>query len=79
MSFAGELVRKAREELELSQTEVAKEIGFTNVFLNRVELGRVDLPVGQVEKFAKVLKIDKEDIMKALKKDFSARLELRAK
>ncbi len=79
MSFAGELIRRARENLELSQTAVAKEMGFTNAFLNRVEFGRCELPAGQVEKFAKVLKIDKEEIMKALKKDMGARLELRAK
>ncbi len=79
VSFAGELIRSAREGLELSQTEVAKAIGFSNVFLNRIELGNCDLPPSHIDAVTKVLKLDKAKIIKALKDDLGARLELEAK
>ena len=53
----GERIKKRRTELDLSQEEVANELGYksrTSVF--KVEQGITDLPLSKVKEFAKVLK-----------------------
>ena len=79
----GERIKKRRTELDLSQEEVANELGYksrTSVF--KVEQGITDLPLSKVKEFAKVLKttpsylmgwgddegINKEEIKKEEKK-----------
>ncbi len=79
MSFTGELIRKLRKENELTQTEAANLLGFTNVFLNRIEFGQADLPAKHVNKIAKILKVDKEKIVEALKRDLGDKLGNRAR
>lgn len=79
MTETGALIRLMREKKELTQSAVAKELGFTNVFLHRIERGQADLPPKYAEQMAKILGLEKDDIIKAMKRDMSNRLEMRAK
>jgi len=75
----GKLIRKMRELLGLSQLDAAKEIGFSNVFLGRIELGKCELPFKHVDKVASVLKLHKEDLVGAIKSDVMHKIEERYK
>jgi transcriptional regulator with XRE-family HTH domain len=75
MTVTGKLLRDKREKLELSQKKAAKLMGFSNVFLGRIELGKCDLPVKHVTIAAKVLKITRDEILSSLKFDLSSRID----
>jgi ribosome-binding protein aMBF1 (putative translation factor) len=79
MNNTGHLIKLAREKRELSQTMVSTYMGFTNVFLGRIEAGHCLLPARHVEKLSRILNVDKEDILKAMKKDMSERLDKKAR
>lgn len=79
MNHTGELIRSSREKRNLSQTMVSTYLGFTNVFLGRVEAGHCLLPARHVDKMARVLDISKDDLLKAMKKDLAERLEKKAR
>lgn len=50
-------IKKRREELGLSQEELAKETGYTSrTSIAKIESGKVDLPQSKIEIFAKALK-----------------------
>ena len=74
MTQVGEYIKKLRAEALLTQSELAKYLGFTNAFLGRVELGHCGLPVKYVSKLAKRFDIDKEEILKRMRKDMLERL-----
>lgn len=71
----GQLLRTSREKLDLSQRAVAKALGFSSVFLSRIEFGKCDLPTKYVERASSVLKIPKDDIEFTIKHDLSERID----
>jgi predicted transcriptional regulator len=75
----GKLIRTRREELRLPQKKVADDIGFSNVFLSRVEFGKCQLPVEHVDKIAKILKLSKQELLFAIRKDANDAIERRIK
>ena len=54
----GTQVRKRRQELGLTQKELAERLGYTSrSTINKIELGINDVPLSKLENFAKVLKV----------------------
>lgn len=52
----GERIKKRRLELEWSQRELAKRMGYTNnSTIVKIEQGKVDVYQGKIEQFAEVL------------------------
>lgn len=57
-------IKKRRLELGLTQTELAKLVGYADKsMIARIEAGSVDLPQSKIEIFAKVLKTTAPDLM----------------
>ena len=51
-------IKKRREELGMSQSELAKRLGYYDKsVISNIEHGRVDLPVSKVPEFSKALNI----------------------
>jgi len=75
MSFSGEFIKKRREALNFSQKYVAAQLGFSNSFMAKVEGGNCNLPMSYVSKLARVLDVDKSELIKAMKKDFGIKAE----
>lgn len=71
----GKLIRFKRENLGLTQKDVAQAMGFSNVFLGRVEFGKTPLPLSHVNKLAKVLKLTRQEILFAIKHDVNNRID----
>ena len=56
MSKIGENIRRKREELGLSQEELATRMGYkSKSTINKIELGINDIPQNKITKFAEVL------------------------
>ena len=51
----GEFIKKKRIELDLSQEEVARRLGISQVAYGRYELGTRDAGLGMIRKIADVL------------------------
>lgn len=75
----GKLLKTARKKLKISQTDVAKKLEFSTVFISRIELGQALLPAKYVNPVSKILEIDRDDILSALKKDLGDNLERKAR
>lgn len=71
----GKLIRERREKLDLSQRDLAKSLGFTSVFLSRIEFGKCALPTKYVDRVSKLLDIPKDDILFTIKHDMNSRLD----
>ena len=49
-------IRKRREELGMSQEELAKKMGYkSRSSINKIEMGENDIPQSKIATFAKVL------------------------
>jgi len=56
MNVLGERIRQRREELGMTQTELAERMGYkSRSSINKIENGTNDIVQSRVEKFAKVL------------------------
>lgn len=54
----GEMIKKRREQLGMSQDELAKKLGYkSRSSINKMELGLQDVPQKKVKDFAKVLSV----------------------
>lgn len=54
----GEMIKKRREQLGISQDELAKKLGYkSRSSINKMELGLQDVPQRKVKDFAKVLSV----------------------
>lgn len=54
----GERIKKRREELGLSQDELARMIGYTSrSTINKIESGKIDIAQSKIEKFSIALNI----------------------
>ena len=78
MTNTGKLIKKLRLENDLSQRELATHLGFTNVFLAKIEAGRCGLPVKYVSKIARKLGVSKHDILRTMNKDLTDKLVFKA-
>lgn len=55
----GEIIRERRTELEISQDELAKKVGYTNrSSIARIESGEIDLPYSKIIAIANALSLD---------------------
>jgi transcriptional regulator with XRE-family HTH domain len=78
MSLTGQLIKEARLKADISQREAAMLIGFTNVFLNRIEHGITPLPPRFINKVCEVIKIDRKRLFSAMKRDQNSKLSKKA-
>lgn len=62
MSRVGENIKQAREKSGMSVKALAKKLGVAEKYLNEVEMGRKVAPESFIDKAAKVLKADLNDI-----------------
>lgn len=62
MSRVGERIKSEREKLGLSQKALAKKLGVAEKYINEVELGRKVAQESFIDRAAKVLKVDLNDI-----------------
>lgn len=67
MSVLGELVKNERLRLGITQAELARRLKLEASFLSRVESGQVRIGPKHTDKLAKVLGIDKQRVIDALK------------
>lgn len=59
-----ENIKKRRQELNMSQQELAEAVGYSGKsMVSQVENGLIDLPVTMILKFAEALEIDPGDLM----------------
>ena len=59
----GEIIKKAREELELTQLEVANKVGKNVNYYAQVERGEKVPSINTLIAIAKLLKIDPSDLI----------------
>ena len=78
MSYVGDLIVNIRKEKNITQKSLAEYLGFSNVFLGRIEAGKCGLPVEYAHKLAKRLGIDREEILKQMRRDLAANLRRKA-
>ncbi|HEY9790361.1 MAG TPA: helix-turn-helix transcriptional regulator [Candidatus Obscuribacterales bacterium] len=57
LAAVGERIRKRREELALSQTEVGEITGLHRTYISDVERGRRNLSVNVLERIANALQV----------------------
>ena len=58
MKTIGERIRYKRQELGLSQRDLAAKMGYQNhSTINRVESGKIDLPQSRIVQFAEALDV----------------------
>lgn len=62
MSRVGENIKKAREKSGLTVKALAKKLGVAEKYLNEVEMGRKVAPESFIDRAAKVLNVDLNDI-----------------
>lgn len=56
MSIIGNKIKERRNELGMTQMDLAKKMGYkSNTTINKIELGINDIPLSKVEEFAKQL------------------------
>ena len=68
-THAGRLIRKARQELNITQSEMARRVGYSQQHVNFIESGAYRLPISSVDEFALVLNIDETALMRAALND----------
>jgi ribosome-binding protein aMBF1 (putative translation factor) len=61
-------------EKGFSQTDLAKKIGVSSAFVNKVENGRGQWPNERISHLCKVLGLKREVMIHTITKDFEARL-----
>lgn len=66
----GNFIRMKRVLLDIGQGELATHLGFSHVFMSRIESGDAKLPVKYAGKLAKKLKVKKKLVMTYLRKDY---------
>lgn len=60
----GERIKARRIEMGLTQSELAKKLGYTDrASVSRVESGQIDLPQSRIVKFAEALRVSPSYIM----------------
>lgn len=68
----GRQIKKLREELNLSQTELAHMVGYKDkTAIAKIEAGKVDLPQSKISAFAQALKTEISYLFDTIPEDFS--------
>ena len=71
-----EKIKKRREELGMSQEELAEDMGYkSKTSIHKIEQKMTDLPLSRVVEFAKVLKVSSDYLMGYVNEDNSANTE----
>lgn len=66
----GEKIRAYRQDLGISQTQLAHECGYkTKASICAIEYGKQTVPIERIKKIAKALNIKAEDLIEDLIKD----------
>jgi transcriptional regulator with XRE-family HTH domain len=60
----GELIQRERKRLDLSQEEVASEVGIHRTYYGKIEAGSRDIPFVTALRICKVLRIDPSDFIR---------------
>ena len=60
----GGLIERERKRLDMTQEEVAKEVGIHRTYYGKIEAGSRDIPFVTALRICKVLKIDPSDFIK---------------
>lgn len=64
LSDFGKLIERERKRLDLTQEEVAIEVGIHRTYYGKIEAGSRDLPFVTALRICKVLKIDPSDFIR---------------
>jgi transcriptional regulator with XRE-family HTH domain len=64
LSDFGRLIEGERKRLDLTQEEVAQEVGIHRTYYGKIEAGSRDIPFVTALRICKVLKIDPSDFIK---------------
>lgn len=65
MQDIGEIIRKRRLELGMTQAELAKKVGYTSkVAVTMIENGNNSIPLSKVELFAEALQTTTRELLK---------------
>lgn len=67
--FLIERLKKARQDLKLTQTDVARKLKVTQAYISKIESGQVRLDIFQLKAFAKLYKKDVNDFIWKDKKE----------
>jgi len=60
----GARIKKARLSMNMTQEQLAELLGYTSrSTINKIELGKIDIPQSKLEDFAKVLNVDPVELM----------------
>ena len=71
-----DIIKKRREELGLSQEELAAKLGYkSRSSINKIELGLSDIPFSKIPLFAKALELEPEILMGWGKEKVNEKLE----
>lgn len=61
LSIVGSNIREKRVEQKMSQNQLAFEAGVTREFVNKVESGKYNISVKNLEKLANILEVEVKD------------------
>lgn len=65
------LVKTNRDKVELSQSQVSMQLGYKNAqFISNLERRLCSIPAKQIKPLAKIIKVDKSEVIKAMVDDF---------
>jgi len=59
----GRILRARREQLQLTQNEVAEAVGLSRTSVTNIESGRQALLLHQLQRFALILRLDPRDVL----------------
>ena len=65
LSIVGSNIRKIRISQKMSQNQLAYEAGVTREFVNKVETGKYNISLKNLEKIAQILEINITDLFKS--------------
>lgn len=75
MSYIGDLIKRRRKELKLSQNDLGKELGFGGQYVSNIERGMCVFPKEKIKLTATVLKIDPRIIIHRMTFDYANELK----
>lgn len=70
----GELIRKKREHLGLTQAELGTKVGMSGQFISNIERFESLPPKKSIHKMMTVLKINRNEMMSIMRKEYADKL-----
>lgn len=75
MSNLGEIIRVGRAKTNVSQSQLAKKLGYKNgQYISNVERGQCSLPVRHIAQAGDILNIHPENIANAMISDYADKI-----